>query len=225
MKGEKNSLDKLRNKRIKRQIIMIASLFCVLKLITGIISYNLASNILREQLVLKCKSVALTVASVIESDSDGYQEFLQTLDMESDYYNRTKELMMNIKLANADQVFYIYTEARVDNDSMMYIIGGEDPSSPLYTAPGVKDTLVAANREAYDNKLPTAGMNFEDTEYGVRLSAYAPIVHKDTGEFLGLVGADIIKIQYSNIINIILFETIAGITIVFIFLGIIALLF
>jgi len=217
--------DEIRKKRTKRQIIMIASLFCVIKLITGIISYNLASNILREQLVFKCKSVALTVASVIASDSDGYKEFLRTLDMESDYYKCTKELMMNIKKANADQVTYIYTEARVDNDMMMYVIGGEDPSSPAYTAPGVKDTLVAANREAYDKQLPTAGMNFEDTEYGTRLSAYAPITHKDTGEFLGLVGVDITRFQYNNVMNIVLFETIASILIVFFFFGIIVFLF
>jgi len=217
--------DEIRKKRTKRQIIMISSLFCVIKLITGIISYNLASNILKEQLVFKCKSVALTVASVIASDSDGYKEFLRTLDMESDYYIRTKELMMNIKRANADQVTYIYTEARVDNDTMMYIIGGEDPSSPSYTAPGVKDKLVTANKEAYDKRLPTAGMNFEDTEYGVRLSAYAPISHKDTGEFLGLVGTDITKFEYNKVINVILFETIASIIIVFFFFAIILFLF
>jgi len=215
----------IRKKRVKRQIVMIAFLFCIIKLITGIISYNLVSNVVREQLVLKCKSIALTVASVIASDSDGYKDFLNTFDMESDYYKRTKELMMNIKKDNADQITYIYTEARVDNDSMMYIIGGEEPSSPAYTVPGVKDTLVAANREAYDKQLATAGINFEDTGYGTRLSAYAPIMHEDTGEFLGLVGVDITKFQYKQIMNIILFETIASFIIVFLFLGIIALLF
>ena len=112
MNNNKHSSDEIRSKRIKRQIIMIASLFCIIKLITGLISYNLASNILKEQLVFKCKSVALTVASVIASDSNGYKDFLQTLDMESDYYNRTKELMMNIKNANADQV-YIFILKRV----------------------------------------------------------------------------------------------------------------
>ena len=225
MNNSINLSDEIRKKRTKRQIILIASLFCIIKIITGIISYNFVSNVLKEQLVFKCKSVALTVASVIASDSDGYKDFLHTLDMESDYYKRTKELMMNIKSANADQVTYIYTEARVDDDMMMYVIGCDDPSSHSYTPPGVQDTLVAANREAYDKKLPTAGMNFEKTEYGVRLSAYAPIFHNDTGEFLGLVGVDITRFQYNNIMNIILFETIAGIMIVLIFFGLIALLF
>jgi len=225
MNDNRLSSDEIRKKRTKRQIILVASLFCVIKLITGIISYNLASNILREQLVFKCKSIALTVASIIASDSDGYKDFLRTLDMESDYYIRTKELMMNIKRANADQVTYIYTEARVDNDMMMYVIGGEDPSSPSYTAPGVKDKLVEANKEAYDKRIPASGMNFEDTEYGVRLSAYAPIVHKDTGEFLGLVGADITRFEYNKVMNIILFETIGSIMIAFFFFGIIVFLF
>jgi len=225
MDNSKPSSDDIRKKRIKRQIILISSLFCILKLFTGIISYNLATNILREQLVFKCQAVALTVASVIASDSNSYKDFLNTMDIESDYYNRTKELMMNIKNANADQVYYIYTEARVDDDLMMYVIGGENPVSPLYTAPGVKDMLVDANREAYDKQLATTGKNFEKTEYGVRLSAYAPIIHNETGEFLGLAGADITKFQYNHVMNIILFETIASIIIVFIFFVLIVLLF
>ena len=43
------SSDDIRRKRIKRQIIMISSLFCVLILAIGVISYNLAANMLREQ--------------------------------------------------------------------------------------------------------------------------------------------------------------------------------
>jgi len=225
MNNNNSSSEEIRKKRIKRQIIMIASLFCILKITTGVISYNLTVNILREQLVLKCKAIASIVATVIASDSDGYKNFLHTLDIESDYYSRTKELMMNIKRANSDQVTYIYTEARIDNDLMIYVIGGEDPSSPAYTAPGVRDTLVAANREAYDRQLPTTGISFEDTEYGTRLSAYAPIFHKDTGEFLGLAGADITRVQYNNVMNIFLFETIAGIMVALIFFGLILFLF
>ena len=225
MGGGRLLSDDIRKKRTKRQIIMIASLFCVLKLATGLISFNLASNVLKEQLVLKCRSVALTVASVIASDSDGYKDFLRTMDMGSDYYARTKELMMNIKRANAEQVTYVYTEARVDNDLMMYVIGGENPSSPTYTAPGVKDKLVAANREAYDKRLPTSGIYFEDTEYGTRLSAYAPIFHNNTGEFLGLVGVDITRFEYNRVMNVILFESIASILIAFIFFGLIVFLF
>ena len=36
--------------------------------------------------------------------------------------------------------------------------------------------------------------DFEDTAYGRRLSAYQPIFHKDTGEFLGMVGADTLQL-------------------------------
>ena len=221
MNKDRRSSDEIRNKRTVRQIITVFSLFFILTFITGIISYSLAANILKNQLVLKCSALASTVASVIASDSDGYEEFLHTLDMESDYYKRTKELLMNIKRANVNHVTYIYTEARVDNDMMMYVIGGEDPSSPVYTAPGVKDTLVPANREAYNKQNLITGTNFENTQYGVRLSAYAPIIHKNSGVFLGLVGADITKIQYNNVMNIFLFQAIAGFIIGLILFGLI----
>jgi signal transduction histidine kinase len=47
--------------------------------------------------------------------------------------------------------------------------------------------------------MPVLGEDFEDTEYGRRLSAYHPIFHKETGEFLGMAAADIINTQFNDI--------------------------
>ena len=198
------------NKNILRHFQLLLAIFAVLILAAGVVAYSLAAVQLKNQLVLKCQALAATVAAVIAEDSDGYSAFLRNMDMETDYYRRTKTLMMKIKSVNVQHVEYIYTTRRVDKNTSMYVIGGERPSSPVYTAPGVKDTITKAERTAYDKQRAVMGKDFESTTYGRRLSAYQPIFHKDTGELLGMVGADIISEQYNSIMRIFVIQTVVS---------------
>jgi len=219
--SDKNSPYEKKNRRAMRYFLIVFSSFCILMITISIVSYLFAANIFKKQLVLKCETIASTVASVIESDSQSYAEFLNTLDTESEYYKKAKQLMMNIKRANESNVAYVYTEIRVDNDTMMYVIGGEEPGSPMYTPTGVTDKLTAAGREAYDKKTTVTGTQFVTTAYGVRLSAYAPVKHIETGEFLGLVGVDITKNQYNSVMVVFLFQTIASFVLALGFFGVV----
>lgn len=205
------------DRSIIHNIKLLFAIFSVVMLTTGIISYNLAATELKTQLTNKCQALAATVATIIAEDSDGYTAFLQDMDRDTKYYSRTKALMIKLKQINVEHVTYVYTETFVDGDTKMYVIGGEHPSSPVYTGPGVTEAMTKAERIAYSTKKTALGEDFENTEYGERLSAYEPIVHKDTGEFLGLVGADIVRQQYNSIMIIFIVQTvisiIAGLTI------------
>jgi sensor histidine kinase regulating citrate/malate metabolism len=198
------------NRRTKRQFQLLFIIFSAFLLATGIIGYKIAAQKLREQLVLKCQALAATVAAVIADNSDNYAAFLKDMDQETEYYRHTKALMMKIKQVNAKHVTYIYTVARADKDTIMYAIGGEPPSSPVYTAPGVRDTITKAERLAFDEQRATLGEDFVDTSYGRRLSAYEPIFHKDTNEFLGLVGADITRTQFNSIMAVFIIQAVAS---------------
>lgn len=200
-----------KNKNILRHFQLLLVVFTVVVLTTSTIAYSLAATQLKEQLVLKCQALAATVAAVIAEDSDGYAQFLAKMDTQTDYYQRTKKLMMKIKKVNVQHVEYIYTTRCVDENTIMYVIGGEPSSSPVYTAPGVKDVITEAERQAYATQRPTMSRIFEETTYGLRLSAFQPIFHKDTGEFLGMVGADVISEQYNSIMRIVLIQTIISI--------------
>jgi sensor histidine kinase regulating citrate/malate metabolism len=164
----------------------------------GIVAYNVVTSELKTQLARKCEALAAAVAAVIEEDSDEYAQFLKTMDMETPYYERVKDLMMKLKLANAEHIAYVYTEARVNDSTKMYVINGEMPSSPMYAGPGVKEAMTSAGKIAYSEKKAIFGTKFEETKYGTRLSAYKPIMHKETGVFLGLVGVDVAFEQYNS---------------------------
>jgi signal transduction histidine kinase len=187
------------NKDFIRRFYILFAIFIAVILIIGIIAYNYAAILLKRQLALKCQALAATISAVYAENSDGYAAFLNKMDMESEYYLRAKSLMMNLKQLNEKHVTYIYTTARVDEDTIMYVIGGENPSRPVYTAPGVTDAIAGTERRAYDGQMPVLGEDFEDTKYGRRLSAYHPIFHKETGEFLGMAAADIVSTQFNDI--------------------------
>lgn len=199
------------NKTILRHFQLLLAVFAVVILTTGVVAYLFAATQLKNQLGLKCQALAATVAAFIAEDSDGYAEFLQNMDVESDYYRRTKALMMQVKSVNQHHVEYIYTTQRVDENTIMYVIGGEAPSSPVYTAPSVQDAITKAERTAYGEQKALISEDFENTSYGQRISAYQPIFHKRTGEFLGMTGADIISEQYNSIMRIFVIQTVVSI--------------
>lgn len=196
----------------KRTITYFKWLFVLLSavlVITGIVSYQMAARQLKEQLAKRCHALAATVAEVIAEDSDGYAAFLEDMDMESEYYQKTKALMMKLKAVNVEHVAYIYTVVQVDEESAMYVLGGEPPDSPVYTAPGVMEYAVTdAWRTAFHEQKSVLGEDFINTPYGVRLSSYAPIFHRETGAFMGLVGADVVLSQYGGVTKLIIIQTV-----------------
>lgn len=198
----------------KRTIIHFKWLFVLLSAVlitTGVVSYHIAARQLKEQLSRRCHALAATAAAVIAEDSDGYAAFLENMDMESEYYQNTKALMMKLKEVNVEHVTYIYTMVQVDENTAMYVIGGEAPDSPVYTAPGVIDHAVTdAWRTAFREQQAVLGEDFIHTPYGVRLSSYAPIFHRETGKFMGLVGADVIQSQYGGITKLFIIQTAIG---------------
>ncbi len=89
------------NKNILQHFQLLLAVFAVVILTTGVAAYFFAATQLKNQLGLKCQALAATVAAVIAED------------MESDYYRRTKTLMVQIKSVNQLHVEYIYTTQRV----------------------------------------------------------------------------------------------------------------
>ncbi len=198
----------------RRTINQFKFLFVLLSAVlitTGAVSYYIAARQLKAQLAVRCHALAATVAAVITEDSDGYAAFLKDMDMESEYYQNTKALMMKLKEVNAEHVTYIYTVVQVDENTAMYVIGGEQPDSPVYTAPGVIEHDVTDEwRTAFREQRAVLGTDFIHTPYGIRLSSYVPIFHRETGEFMGLVGADVIQSQYGGITKLFIIQTAIG---------------
>jgi signal transduction histidine kinase/CheY-like chemotaxis protein len=179
----------------KKYIYIICFLaFCVM-VFAGIV-YSVTSQTLKQQMGNKCLGIAYAVAALLEEDPDGYKAFIQSLDTESDYYIRTKAIIEKIRFGNLDNVVFLYSEIRVSEDEMMYLFDGEKADAETFSPPGTQEPLTAARRAAYESRGAHIG-DFAAEVWGTLLSAYAPVFNRTTGEFLGIVGADV-SIEHYN---------------------------
>ncbi|MDR1472635.1 MAG: response regulator [Synergistaceae bacterium] len=155
---------------------------------------------MKQQMGNKCLGIASAVAALLEEDPEGYQEFIETLDTESDYYIRTKALIEKIRLGNWDNIAFLYSEKRVSEDKMMYLFDGEKAGSDTFAPPGSIEPLTPTRRAAYESRGAYVG-DFLTVIWGTLLSAYVPVFNRNTGEFLGIVGADVSITQYNAVMQ------------------------
>ncbi|MDR1979943.1 MAG: response regulator [Synergistaceae bacterium] len=166
----------------------------------GGIVYAVTSQTLKQQIGNKCLGIASAVAALLEEDPEGYQEFTKSLDTESDYYIRTKAIIEKIRFGNLDNIVFLYTEIRVSENEMMYLFDGEKAGSSTFSAPGTVEPITAARHQAYESQSAHVG-DFAPEVWGTLLSAYVPVFNRDTGEFLGIVGADVSVEQYNAVMQ------------------------
>ncbi|GHU87583.1 GGDEF domain-containing protein [Clostridia bacterium] len=202
-----------------RNVTLFFLFFIAVMLICGILTYNMSARALRVQMGQKCSALAYTLALLLEEDADGYIEFTKTLDTDTDYYRKVKSEFVSISRANAGNIKYLYTELYVNDEKMMYVLGGEEPSSPLYTAPGALDDMTDLRREAYETRAAVTGDRFVGTAWGSLLTAYSPIYNHATGEFAGLVGVEVEVSQYNAVLRPQFISIAVGLCVVFLLTG------
>lgn len=121
--------------------------------------------------------------------------------------------MEKIRSGNDDNIAFVYTETRISDTEIMYIVDREPEGTDTYSPPGSTELLTVTRLAAYETRAPSVG-DFVTTDWGTYIGAYAPITDPSTGEFLGLVGVEVSKEQYDEIIHYELVTIIGSISIV-----------
>lgn len=200
-----------------RIFLLFFSIMLAVSLLLQTILYSITGRILREQMGNKCLGIAISVATLLEQNTDSFRDYLHTLDTNSAYYINIKANLEKILSGNAENIAFLYVEQRVSQNDMMYVLDGDPEDSPGYSKPGSIEPITTNRRIAYDSKAPYVG-KFVTTVWGHLLSAYAPVVDQKTGELLALVGADISFQQYQNVMQNQIY-VIIGNTVIFILLA------
>jgi PAS domain-containing protein len=138
----------------------------------------------REGLLLRAGTIARTIDQQALSELSGDES-----DITKPSYRKLKTIMEDVHKLNTDTRF-VYLMGLEDGKQFFYV-DSEDPASEDYSPPG----------QAYEDATPTDISNHENAvaytngpysdQWGTWISAYAPIVNKDTGEVLALVGMDV----------------------------------
>jgi len=173
----------------------LISAFCGLSLIgsillTVITSYEVKSFI-REQLRLRITDTANIMATQI--DGELHQSIQTVEDDKSDAYIKLKNALQ-IMREHGTGIANAYTMRKQENGEFAFIVDGsekdQNATGDIYPQSSVMPMLNSALNINSDDKSPRSETDIYKDDWGVWLSAYAPIFTK-SGQFDGIVGIDV----------------------------------
>ena len=173
--------------KIRLMVVCITALVLVMAAIQTTV-YFTSNNVIEEQLESSAKGIAVSIADSLMWNIEEYKSFLETRDVNSEYYKRMQAYFSDIK-ANS-RIKYIYTVHRINEETVEYILDAEPIGSPDNSPPGSTEPSDPQEEFAYSNRVTTGFKPANYSTWGTLLGAYAPIFDVD-GEILGLVGVDI----------------------------------
>lgn len=142
---------------------------------------------------MRALSIATTVATFLEDDIEVYRAIADASDLEKNPrlyadYQRYNGLLRTIKEQSGAQ--FVYTEAFVDDATIRYILDAEMPDSELFSPFGSLDEMDETEQIAYTTRTAAGSRNLISSDWGVFLSAFAPIIDARDDSLAGLVGVD-----------------------------------
>lgn len=178
-------------------VLLETLLFSVASILIG----NIKDIVIKEASE-EAKGIAATAARFIEDNVSDYRNLSMVTDyskgsFDKNYYLRMNKLLRRIKKdTGAD---FVFTEKKISDTEIEYILDGEDPESDLFSPIGSKDGMSKEELSAFNEGIITATGMIKDEAWGDYLTAFAPI--KDSGELIGLVGVDFSSDYIKKIVN------------------------
>ncbi len=178
-----------------RFILIIVLTIAMLLMAFGFIVYNMATVVLKEQLLSTAGSVAVSAGELIEVEIDEYEAYARQPDADSSFFIGMRNAFTVIQRASG--VMQIRSLRLLEDGSTQCLLSSEDASlvPETYAVEGPAPDAFLVSAFASDNL--THAEREVGGVYGAILTVTAPIVHPTTGARVGIVAVDI-SIQYQN---------------------------
>lgn len=146
-----------------------------------------------EETQAKALDIAGTIAAFLNSDIERYRMLSQTADLVSGtteyrYYQEMNTIFRAIK-ASSDAAF-VFTTKYIDEQTDAYVLDGEDPQGDLFSPFGSIDTMNPTELYTFQSGLRAVSDLENDPNWGVFITAYAPIKDWRDHTIVGVVGVD-----------------------------------
>jgi len=154
--------------------------------------YGYIKDVVINEIGKNAANTSMTIAEFIEQDLDSYKKLYESKEYKEGtydkvYYDKMQELFNTlIKQTGAK---YIYTEKRVSDDEIVYIL---DATGQVL---GVKEKMSKLKIKTYNSEAPIYSGIIADKIWGPIISGFTPIKDNETGEVYGFVGVDF-SLQY-----------------------------
>ncbi|MFH5836245.1 diguanylate cyclase [Proteiniclasticum sp. C24MP] len=179
----------------RKYTIFLSILLLMMMIFSGIglVIHRSVQGLLVEELRYTAVNTAVTAASFIEADiepyvalteADGYEEGAY----DAHYHENMQRIFREIR--KETNVAFIYTMKRVSEDTVQYLLDGEDPESDLFSPLGTTEEIDAYQKEVFSGKGTVSTEMLLWEGWGKYITGHAPI--KDQNEkVIGFVGVDI----------------------------------
>lgn len=187
-----NNIKKFNKFKLKTFVTIIIVVTIFVNIPASIIVNN-AKKTIGDQFGKHAMNLAITVANFIEEDIEPYKE-LSSIDSytkgnyDGAYYEKMLGLFQEIKKETG--VDYIFTEKKLSNTEIAYILDGEDPASDNFSPIGSIDSMTTLELKVFTEGTPDKTDIVKDEKWGEFITGYAPIIDKASGEIVGVVGVD-----------------------------------
>jgi diguanylate cyclase (GGDEF)-like protein len=168
----------------------VVALFFILP---SLMLFSYSRSLIINQLGTSAMESAKLIARNIEEDVEPYEamyhmEDYSTNQYDLDYY--TKMIQRFATYKSDLKAAFVYTIKITSNAEYIYLLDGEDPNSDDFSPIGSVDELTEIELQVFQTKIATFTGLIYSERWGTYVTGFAPIVHPDSQEVLGLVGVD-----------------------------------
>jgi len=155
--------------------------------------YRHIKDVVNNEIGKNAANTSMTIAEFIEHDLDSYKKLYNAKEYKEGsydkvYYNKMQKLFERVKKQTGAR--YIYTEKRVSDDEIVYIIDADG------IVLGVKEGMSDLKIKTYNNEVPVYTKEvIQDKIWGPIISGFSPIKDDETGKVYGFIGVDF-SLQY-----------------------------
>ena len=172
--------------------------------------YKNYENTIVSQAGNEAMAIAITISKFIEKDIDNYKKLSSVTEYKKGsydeaYYEKMRKVFK--KINDEIDTEFIYTEKKVSDNEVAYILDGEDPTSQEFSPLGSRDSISAAESRVYKDGVPTSTPIVNSKTWGDLITGIAPIKDRG-GKVIGLACVDF-STQYvqKTLFNIKMFIT------------------
>ena len=149
--------------------------------------YGYLKDVVVNEIGKNASNTSKTIATFIEQDLDSYKKLYESKDYKEGtydqiYYEKMHTLFNSLKKQTGAK--YIYTEKRVSEDEIVYIL---DATGQIL---GLREKMSQLKINTYNSEAPIYSDIIHDKIWGPIVSGFTPIKDNETGAVYGFVGVD-----------------------------------
>ena len=179
-------------RRKKYILILLVIMITIAVTIPAFSLYGYIKDVVINEVGKNAANTSKTIATFIEQDLDSYKKLYEAKEYNEGtydklYYDKMHKLFNS--LVKQTGATYIYTEKRVSDDEIVYIL---DATGQIL---GLKEKMSDMKIETYNSENPIYSGIIPDKIWGPIISGFTPIKDNETGKVYGFVGVDF-SLQY-----------------------------